>query len=125
MAISSLGCRGVDRGALVGDLSNETIGVVSGVLGGLDTAVREGNSKGSENISVGVLRLGLLEVNFRVVISHSILIGIRLRGQLLNWGIRGRGSIGWGACSRGSGHNGKGEELVHVACVSTESELPM
>ena len=99
MAISSCRLRGVDRGALIGDLSNKAIDMVSCVGGGLDTAVREGDGEGASYSSISVLGLSLLEVGLGVVISHSILIGIRLRGQLLNRGIRGRGAIGWGASS--------------------------
>merc|ERR1712106_594213 len=125
MAISSCRLWGVDRGAVIGHLSNKTIHMVSSVGGGLDTAVREGDGEGALDKTIGILGLSLLEVGLRVVIRDSILIGIRLRGELHNRGIRGRGSIGRGACSRGIGHKGQGEELVHVACVSTNSELPM
>ena len=106
MSISLLGLRGVDRCALIGDLSNKSIVVVSSVGGGLDTAIREGDGEGASNLSLSILSLSLLEVSLRVVISHSILIGIGLRGQLLYrsignrcWDISWRGSIGWRACS--------------------------
>jgi len=106
MSISTSRLRGVDRGALIGHLSNKAIVVVSSVDGGLDTAIREGNGEGASNFSLSILSLSLLEISLRVVISHSILIGIRLRGQLLyrsignrGRGIGWRGSIGWGACS--------------------------
>merc|ERR1711935_159504 len=111
MAISSCRLRGVDGSALVGHLSDETIGVVGSVGGGLDAAVREGDGVRAGNISVLILGLSLLEVSLRVVIRHSILIGIRLRGQL-HRGIRCRGSVGWGASSSSRGHKGQGEELI-------------
>merc|ERR1712128_381226 len=104
---------GVDRGALVGDLSNKAIDMVSSIGGGLDTTVREGNGVGALDNTISILGLGLLEVCLRVVISHSILIGIGLRGQL-HRSIRCRGSVGWGASSSSRGHKGQGEELVHV-----------
>merc|ERR1712123_157249 len=78
VSISSCRLRGVDRGALVGHLSNKTIYMISSVGGGLDTTVREGDGEGALDKSIGILGLGLLEVSLRVVISHSILIGKRL-----------------------------------------------
>merc|ERR1719347_2459064 len=106
MSISTSRLRRIDRGALIGHLSNKAVVVVSSVGGGLDTAIRESNGEGASNLSLSILSLSLLEVSLGVVISHSIFIGIRLRGQLLYRsignrcrGIGWRGSIGRGACS--------------------------
>merc|ERR1712025_989611 len=112
MSISSLGFLGVDRGTLIGDLSDETVVVVSGVGGGLDSAVGKGDGERSSYVSISVLEVGL-----GVVISNAVFIGERLRGEFLNWGIGGGGSISWGSSGDGSSHSdeSRGEDdLVHV-----------
>merc|ERR1719348_232053 len=122
VSISLLGLRGVDRGTLIGDLSNKTVGVISSVFGSLDTAIRESNGERSGNIATSILGLSLLEVGLGVVISNSILIGIRLGRKFLNRGSIGRCMICRGTIGRGnnwlvgSGHREQGEskELVHV-----------
>merc|ERR1719468_419042 len=52
VSITSLGGLGVDGGALIGDLSDETVVVVGGVGGGLDSAVGKGNVAGSFTIAL-------------------------------------------------------------------------
>merc|ERR1719348_11092 len=114
VSISLLGLRGVDRGTLIGDLSNKTVGVISSVFGSLDTAIRESNGERSGNIATSILGFGLLEVGLGVVISNSILIGIRLGRKLLNRGIGDGGSVGRSNNHLvGSGHReqGKGKKL--------------
>ena len=69
VAVSTGGLRGVDGGALVGDIGDESVDVVSGVLGGLDPAVGESDHEASGNNTVGILCLGLLEVGLAVVVS--------------------------------------------------------
>merc|ERR1711862_787290 len=81
VAVSLLGLRGVDRGSLVGDISDESVVVVSGVGGGLDSAVGKSDHEASDNLALSILALGLLEVGLAVVISDSVLIGERLRGS--------------------------------------------
>ena len=108
MSISFLRLRWVDRGSLIGNLSNKPIVVVSSVGGGLDSSVRESNGERSGNFALSILSLGFLEVILRVVISYSIFIGKWLRGELLLlvdrcWVVRGRGAIGWGTSSTGKG----------------------
>merc|ERR1712115_357671 len=83
VAVSLLGLRGVDGGSLVCDISNESVDVVSGVGGGLDSAVRKSNHEATGNDTVGILCFCLLEVGLAVVISNSVFISIRLRGELL------------------------------------------
>ena len=114
VAVPSLGLWGVDRGSLVGHLSDETVVVVSGVGCGLDTAIGKSDHVGSSNNTIGILGLSLLEVSLRVVISYTILVGVGLRGELLCWFVGwcwvigwGRGAIGWRVVSKGSGHNGQ------------------
>ena len=108
MSISFLRLRWVDRGSLIGNLSNKPIVVVSSVGGGLDSSVRESNGERSGNFALSILSLGLLEVVLRVVISYSIFIGKWLRGELLLlvdrcWVVRSRGTISWGTSSTGKG----------------------
>ena len=110
MSISFLRLRWVDRGSLIGNLSNKPIVVVSSVGGGLDSSVRESNGERSGNFALSILSLGLLEVVLRVVISYSIFIGKWLRGELLllvgrGRVVGGRGSVGWGASGIGEGHH--------------------
>ena len=109
MSVSFLGLWWVDRGALIGHLSNKAIVVVSSVGGGLDPAIRKSNGERSGNFALSILSLRLLEVSLRVVISYSIFIGKWLRGELLllvrsrfvcrGGVVGGRGAIGWGAVS--------------------------
>ena len=109
MAVSTLGLRGVDGGTLVGDISDESVVVVSGVGGGLDPAVGQGNHEATKNISVGILGLGLLEVSLAVVIVDSVLVGEGLGSQLLLL-VGGGGSVRRGSGGVGSGHEGGGED---------------
>jgi len=59
------GCRGlrVDRGSLIGDLSNVSIDVISGVLDSLDTAIRKGDLVGSRYYTIGIASLSGIEVS--------------------------------------------------------------
>merc|ERR1719273_1704004 len=108
MSISLLRLWWVDRGALIGDLSNKSIVVISSVGGGLDSSIRKSNGERSSNLALSILSLSLPEVVLRVVISYSIFIGKWLRWELLDRGrvVGGRGSVGWGASSVGEGHHG-------------------
>merc|ERR1719232_854272 len=93
----------------VGDISDESVDVVSGVGGGLDSAVGKSNHEATGNDTVGILCFCLLEVGLAVVISDSVLISIRLRGELLG-GIWGGGAIGGGAGSESCGEEGRGDD---------------
>ena len=114
VAVTSSGLRGVDGGTLIGDLSDETVVVVGGVGGGLDSAVGKGNGEGTGYVALSVLGLSLLEVGLAVVISNSVFVGERLGGQLLG-GIRGGGTIGWGSSGDGggNGHKSRGEDNLN------------
>jgi len=97
VTVSTSGLRGVHGCALIGDLSDESVVVVSGVGGGLDSAVGEGDHERSLNVAGGILGLGLLEVGLGVVIVDTILVGERLGGKLLllvgsRWAIGRRAS---------------------------------
>ena len=109
MAVSLSRLGRVDWGALVADLGDEAVDVVSGVLGGLDSTVGESDGEASGDNTVGVLGLGLLEVGLAVVISDSVLISIRLRGKLL-LNIWSGGTISWGSSGESCGHEGRGNE---------------
>ena len=111
VAVPPSGLRGVDGGALIADLSDKAIDVVSGVLGGLDPAVGQGDHIAAGNNAVSVLSLCLLEVGLAVVVVDSILVGERLGGELLDllvdcwrWG-----TIGRGALCEGNSHQGRGK----------------
>ena len=109
MAVSLSRLGRVDWGALVADLGDEAVDVVSGVLGGLDPAVGESDHEASGNNTVGVLGLGLLEVGLAVVVSHAVLVGVGLRGELLG-DIGGGGAIGGGSSSESCGDEGGGKD---------------
>merc|ERR1719397_799254 len=108
---------GVDRGALVGDLSYITVHVIGSVLHGLDPAVGKGDLVRTRDNTVGIAGLSSVEVGLGVVVSNTVGVGVRLRG-LLNvhnrGSVVGRGSVdnrgnlhnrGRGVVSRGSVHN--------------------
>ena len=127
VAVSLLGLRGVDGGSLVGDISDESVDVVSGVGGGLDSAVGKSNHEATGNDTVGILCFCLLEVGLAVVISDSVLISIRLRGELL-WGIGSGGAIGGGAGSESCGEEGGGDDKLqrnsHKYEIFADKKLP-
>ena len=106
-----LGLR-VDRGALVGDLSDIAVDVVGSVLHVLDPAVREGDGVRAGHNTVGIAGLSSVEVGLGVVIGNSVGVGVGLWELLLvdnsNRGGVSRGSVhnrGRGGVSRGSMHN--------------------
>ena len=109
MSVSLLWLWWVDWGSLVCDISDESVDVVSGVGGGLDSAVRKSNHEATSNNTVGILCLCLLEVGLAVVISDSVLISVWLRGELL-LNIWGGGAIGGGASSESCGDESGGNE---------------
>ena len=55
VSVSLLGLWGVDGGTLVGDISDESVGVVGGVGGGLDPAVRKSNHEAASDDSIAIL----------------------------------------------------------------------
>ena len=114
VAVSTGGLRGVDRGALVGDVGDESVLVVGGVGGGLDPAVGESDHEASGDNTSGVLGLGLLEVGLAVVISDSVLVGEWLRGELLLLVDSHGGAIGGGAGSESCGEDGGGDDKLQI-----------
>ena len=109
MAVSLLGLRGVDGGSLVGDISDESVLVISSVGGGLDSAVRKSNHEATGNDTVGILCFCLLEVGLAVVISHSVLVSVRLGGELLRH-VGSGGSVCGRSGSKSCGDEGGGNE---------------
>ena len=114
VTVSTGGLRGVDGGALVGDVGDESVLVVGGVGGGLDPAVGESDHEASGDNTSGILGLGLLEVGLAVVVSHAVLVGERLRGELLGdigggLVVGGGGGVGRGAVSGDEGDEGSGD----------------
>ena len=89
--VTTGGGRGVDSLSRVGDVSNETVGVVGGVGDGLDPAVGEVDRVGAINVSTGITVLCGVEVGLGVVIGNTIGEGVWLRGLL---GIFHRGVVG-------------------------------
>jgi len=91
----SLGCRCIRLGlrvnwdTLVGNISNITVVVVSGVLDVLGTAIRKSNSVRSRNNTISIRGFSSVESSLGVIISNSILVSVWLRGSLL-LNIRGR-----------------------------------
>ena len=113
MTVSLLGLRGVDGSSLVCDISNETVDMVSGVGGGLDSAVGKSNHEATGNDTVGILCFCLLEVGLAVVISNSVLVSIRLGGKLLR-SIGSRGSIGGRSSSESCGDESGGDDELKM-----------
>jgi len=113
----SLGCRSirlglrVDWDTLVGNISNISVVVVSGVLDVLGTAIRKSNSVRSRNNTISVRGFSGIESSLGVIISNSVLISVGLRGSLLlnirsRLVSRGRGMVGRGSVdNRGSMDN--------------------
>ena len=118
MSVSLLGLWWVDWGSLVGDIGDESVDVVSGVSGGLDSAVGKGNHVASGDNTVAILGLRLLEVGLAVVISNSVFVGIWLRGELL-LDVWGRGTISWGSSGESCGHKGGGDEDLQHERISS------
>ena len=109
VSVSLLGLWGVDWGALVGDISDESVDVISGVGGGLDSAVRKSNHEATRDETVGILCFCLLEVGLAVVISHSVLVSIRLGGKLLR-SVGSGGSVGGRSSSESCGDESGGDD---------------
>merc|ERR1712025_56168 len=113
MAVSLLGLWGVDWGSLVGDISDESVDMVSSVGGGLDSAIGKSNHEATGNKTVGILCFCLLEVGLAVVISNSVLVSVRLGGKLLR-GIGSGGSVCGRSGSESCGdESGGDEDLEH------------
>ena len=109
LAVSACGLWGVDWGSLVGDISDESVDMVSGVSGGLDPAIGKSNHEATGNKTVGILCFCLLEVGLAVVISHSVLVGVWLGGKLLR-SVGSGGSVCGRSSSESCGDESGGDE---------------
>ena len=97
---SMIGRSSMDSGnTFIGDISNITTITISMVVDILDTTIRKSNSVGSFNITISISSFSSIVVSTRVVIMHSILIGVRRWNLLVHWscmdyrGMVGRGSM--------------------------------
>ena len=125
VALSLLGIRGVDGGSLIGDISDESVDVVSGVGGGLDSAVGKSNHEATGNNTVGILCFCLLEVGLAVVISNSVLVGKRLRGELLLLVDSHGGAVGGGAGSESCGEDSGGDDALVLFVIRSDRMIVM
>merc|ERR1712200_89381 len=66
----------VDSSAIVGDLGNVAVGIVSVVVDVLDPAVGEVDRVGSIPEAGSIVGLGLLEGSARELVSHTVLVGV-------------------------------------------------
>ena len=101
--VTTGGGLGVDSGALVGHISDESVITVGGVLHVLDPAVGKGNRVGSGNVGGAIGGLLGLEVGLGVVIGDSIGEGV---GALLGEVISNISSLDGGVISGGGVDNG-------------------
>ena len=88
----------VGSSARVGDLSDVTINVVGVVVDSLDTAVRKVDRVGSLNNTGAIVALGLAEGSARVLVSHSIVVGVggdlsKVGGSIANSVVSNRGMV--------------------------------
>jgi hypothetical protein len=103
---------GVDRDSLVGHIGDITVVVVGGVLNVLGPAIGKSNRVAARDGTVGIGCLGSVESGLGVVISNTILIGIR-SGLLLHGGvaISGGGVVDNGSVGKdGGGETGEGND---------------
>merc|ERR1719412_361819 len=88
----------VGSSARVGDLSDVTIDVVGMVVDSLDTAIRKVDRGGSLNNTGAIVALGLAEGSARVLVSHSIVVGVggdlsKVGGSIADSVMGNRGSM--------------------------------
>merc|ERR1719337_108798 len=88
----------VGSSARVGDLSDVTIDVVGVVGHSLDTSVRKVDRVGSLNNTGAIVALGLAEGSARVLVSHSIVVGVggdlsKVGGSIADSVVGNRGSM--------------------------------
>merc|ERR1719341_1917663 len=82
----------------VGDLGNVTVIVVGVVVDGLDAAVGKVHLVGALNNTGAIVALGLAEGSARVLVSHSIVVGVggdlsKVRGSIADSMVGNRGSV--------------------------------
>ena len=103
----------VDRGALVGDLSDIAVDVVGGVLHMLDPAIWKSHRVGTRDNTVGISGLSGVEVGLGVVVGNTVGVGVGLRGLLDDW-VVSRGSMDYrGRRGNRSSVVGRSRGMVH------------
>ena len=103
----------VDRGALVGDLSDIAVDVVGGVLHMLDPAIWKSHRVGTRDNTVGISGLSGVEVGLGVVVGNTVGVGVGLRGLLDDW-VVSRGSMDYrGRKGNRSSVVGRSRGMVH------------
>jgi len=114
--VSTSGGLRVGSGALIGDISDESVIAVGGVLHVLDPAVGKSNRVGSGNVGGTIGSLLGLEAGLGVVISHGVGEGVgALLGQIIsNISSLDRGVVsGSGVDNRGGVGGGGVDGVVH------------
>merc|ERR1719264_453119 len=82
----------------VGDLGDVTINVVGVVVDGLDTAVGKVHRVGALNNTGAIVALRLAEGSARVLVSHSVVVGVggdlsKVRGSIADSMVGNGGSV--------------------------------
>merc|ERR1719458_1095523 len=82
----------------VGDLGDVTINVVGVVVDGLDTSVGKVHRVGALNNTGAIVALGLAEGSARVLVSHSVVVGVggdlsKVRGSIADSMVGNGGSV--------------------------------
>merc|ERR1719430_1806437 len=117
----------VGGSSLVGHLGNVTSQIIGIVVDMLDPSIREVDRVRARNSSSSIIRLSLGKVRTRVVIRHSILVGVgRGLSQIIH--ITTNSMSHWMCTNQGSSMSNKsmannttGEELRGSRCHSQES----
>jgi hypothetical protein len=98
--VAALGRGRIGSVALVLDISNEAVVMVSVVRHHLDAAIRKVHSVFSAEVAVSILLLLLVKVSAVVFVANAVFVGEWTRRQLLFVGMRGvAGAVG--GCQRG------------------------
>ena len=121
VAIAALGGFGVGGDALVLNIGDEAILVISGVSHNLDATVREVDTVAAGNIAVGILVLSLVEAGARVGVLNAVLVLIGLGRELLLLVGRGMRLVGGGSVGRGMVGPGSGGGNSHEGTESDEA----
>merc|ERR1719341_567577 len=102
----------------VGDLGDVTINVVGVVVDGLDAAVGKVHLVGALNNTGAIVALGLAEGSARVLVSHSIVVGVggdlsKVRGSIADSMVGNRGSVDNGGMVDHRGGMDQGCDMGH------------
>ena len=132
MSVSLLGLWWVDWGSLVGDIGDESVISVGGVLDVLDSAIGKSNGVRSGNVAGTIGSLLSVEGRLGVVIGNSVgeLVGGLLSKVIsnissLHWGMVSWGSMSnnWGMISWCSMGNNRGRSILSLAIIGDISNI--